>query len=283
MLSVSKKDVVVLSLCFLAGVFVSQHIIETNQPATFVTKQLVTWKNIFDEPLNPDTTDCRNLFDEPKLDEEFYSPNYLEHRRQFDATFKRITDAEKEKEKQKGSKVSVIEGHSGVLSHQSRLFHWLAGRPWVNTICETGFNAGHGTLQWLTGSDHAHVYSFDIGTHFYTHPMADYLNSTFPGRLHLTFGDSTETLPRFAASHPEVKCDVILVDGGHSHRVASGDLTNFRKLVNVERNVLVLDDINMEHVTTAWNEAQEYGLAVQRFSCTDQSRRSRSYVIGYYV
>ena len=169
------------------------------------------------------------------------------------------------------------------MSHQSRLFHWLAGRPWVNTICETGFNAGHGTLQWLTGSDHAHVYSFDIGSHYYTHPMADYLNSTFPGRFHLTFGDSLKTVPRFAAIHPEVKCDIILVDGGHSHSVAIGDLRNFRKLVNLERNVLVLDDINMPPVTTAWNEAQADGLTVQRFTCSDQGRRKRSYVVGYYV
>ena len=283
MFPVVKKNMAVLLLCFLAGALVSLTILRTNQPATLVTKRLVTWKNIFDEPLNPDTTDCRNLFAKPKLDEEFYSPNYLEHRRQFDATFKRITDAEKEKEKQKGFKHRVIEGHSGVLSHQSRLFHWLAGRPWVNTICETGFNAGHGTLQWLTGSDHAHVYSFDIGTHFYTHHMADYLNRTFPGRHHIIFGDSTKTMPRFAAIHPEVKCDVILVDGGHSHGVAIADLKNFRKFVKVERNVLVLDDINMEQVTTAWNDAQEYGLAVQRYSCTDQSKRRRSYVIGYYV
>ena len=73
--------------------------------------------------LNPDTTDCRNLFNKPKLDEVFYSPNYLEHRQQLDATLKRVTDAEKEK----GNKRNAIEGHSGGVSHESRLFHWLAG------------------------------------------------------------------------------------------------------------------------------------------------------------
>ena len=113
--------------------------------------------------------------------------------------------------------------------------------------------------------------------------MADYLNRTFPGRHHITFGDSTKTVSRFAAIHPEVKCDVILVDGGQSHSVAIGDLRNFRKLANVERNVLVLDDINLQPVTTAWIEAEAAGLTVQRFSCTDQSRRKRSYVVGYYV
>ena len=285
---VSRKNVVVFSLCLLAGVFVSQHILSKNQPTILVTKQQDTWKSIFDEPLNPDKTDCRNLFDKPKIDEDFYPPNYLKHRRQLNVTLKRITDAEKENSKSSGSewiegKSDRIEGNNGILSHQSRLFHWLAGRPWVNTICETGFNAGHGTLQWLTGSDHAHVYSFDIGTHYYTRPIAEYLNRTFPGRHHITFGDSTKTVPDFAARHSEVKCDIILVDGGHSHRVATADLKNFRKLVNFERNVLILDDINVEAITIAWNEAQASELAVQIFSCTDQSKRSRSYVIGYYV
>ena len=188
MFPTSKKHVIVLALCFLAGVFVGQHILRINQPATLVTNRPLTWKIIFDEPLNPDRTDCLTLFDKPKLDEDFYSPNYLEHRRQLGATLKRITDTEK----RKGNKRNVLEGHSGLYRYQSRLYHWLAGRPWVNTICETGFNAGHGTLQWLTGSDHAHVYSFDIGSHYYTRPMADYLNRTFPGRLHITFGDSTQ-------------------------------------------------------------------------------------------
>jgi len=274
----SKQHVIVMCLCFLAGVFVV-YILNTNQPVTLVTKRPVTWKSIFDEPLNPDKTDCLILFDKPKLDEDFYSPNYLKHRQQLDAELKCITDAEIEK----GNNPSGIEGNSGLYKYQSRLYHWLAGRPWVNTICETGFNAGHGTLQWLTGSDHAHVYSFDIGYHYYTRPMADYLNRTFPGRLHLTYGDSLMTVPRFADRHPEVKCDVILVDGGHSHSVAIGDLRNFRKLVNVERNVLVLDDTYMEPVSTAWIEAQAAGLTVQRFACTDKSTFNRSYVVGYYV
>ena len=113
--------------------------------------------------------------------------------------------------------------------------------------------------------------------------MADYLNRTFPGRFHITFGDSLKTVPRFAARHPEVKCDVILVDGGHTTNVAIGDLRNFRKLVNVERNVLVLDDINYPSLTTAWNQAQAAGLTVQRLCCTDQIARERSYVVGYYV
>lgn len=32
-------------------------------------------------------------------------------------------------------------------------------------------------------------------------------------------GPSARTLRSFARLHPEVKCDVLLVDGGHTHEV----------------------------------------------------------------
>ena len=264
------KNLAVVTACFVVGVFVCQHFLQTRRD---------TWKSIFDERLRPDTTDCLRLFDQPQADEDFYSATYLEQRRQFDATLRRVYEAEVDK----GSKRAHIGGNSGGAKHQSRLYYWLAGRPWVNTICETGFNAGHSTLQWLTGNDHAKVYSFDIGTHYYTRPMAAYLNRTFPGRFHLTIGDSLETVPRFAATRRDVKCDVIVVDGGHSHDVALGDLRNFRDFANVERNVLVVDDKDNAGVKPAWRETRTAGHAVERFACNDGSRRSRAYAVGYYV
>ena len=250
-----KKDLAVVTACIVVGVFVGQHFLKTSQSAPLGASRRDTWKGIFDEPLSPDTTDCLRLLDKPESDEDFYTATYLEQRRHFEATVKRIYEAELDK----GSKRTFIEGNSGGVRHQSRLYHWLAGRPWVNTICETGFNAGHSTLQWLTGSDHAKVYSFDIGSNYYIRPMADYLNRTFPGRLHLTIGNSLKTVPRFAASCRDVKCDVIVVDGGHSYDVALGDQRNFRDLANVERNVLVVDDKDADGVKSAWKETQTAG------------------------
>ena len=111
MYPVNKKDVIALSLCVLAGVFIGAHIVRTNnQPATLVTKRPTTWKGIFEEPLNPYRTDCLNLFDKPKLDKDFYSPNYLQHRRQLDALLKRITDPTNV---HTNARREVIEGNSG--------------------------------------------------------------------------------------------------------------------------------------------------------------------------
>ena len=279
MISGRKKDLAVVSACLVVGMFVGQHFLKTSQSPPLVTSRRDTWKSIFDEPLSPDTTDCLRLFDKPESDKDFFTATYLQQRRRFEANLKRISDGEKEK----GNKDTHVGGSSGGAKHQSRLYHWLAGRPWVNTICETGFNAGHSTLQWLTGSDHTKVYSFDIASHYYTRPMADYINRTFPGRFHLTIGDSLQTVPRFAASRRDVKCDVIVVDGGHSHDVALGDLRNFRDLANIERNVLVVDDKDIHGIKLAWKETLTAGLAAERFACNDGSRWSRAYAIGYYV
>ena len=112
--------------------------------------------------------------------------------------------------------------------------------------------------------------------------MADYLNRTFPCRLHLTIGSSLNTLPRFAAEHCDVKCDVIVVDGGHTLGVALGDIRNFRVLANVG-HVLLVDDTNNSQVRSAWKRVRSEGMVVQRFSCSDREVFQRKYAVGYYV
>lgn len=64
-----------------------------------------------------------------------------------------------------------------------RFYYELAQQPWVNIICETGFNAGHGAFQWLAASDESTtLYSFDICTHTYSAQMSSYMLNHFPGR-----------------------------------------------------------------------------------------------------
>ncbi|KAI0222922.1 hypothetical protein LSAT2_025812 [Lamellibrachia satsuma] len=273
---------------FFAGVFVGLHILDKNRlhPAPHLNIRYESWKSMFDDILHPDIANCRALFNKPEADEDFYPASYIERRRQFELKVTQVTGVAKEQRKRN---FTIVAGNSGGLNHQSRLYYWLAGRPWVNTICETGFNAGHSTLQWLAGNRYAKVYSFDTGYHSYMRPMADYLNRTFSGRLHLTVGDSLSTLPLFAADHLDVKCDVIVVDGGHSHKGALGDLRNMRSLANIKHNVILLDDFprygknNMMEISDAWNIMRTGGLVVDRYACTDPNDKTRGYVIGYYV
>lgn len=147
----------------------------------------------------------------------------------------------------------------------------LAQEPWVKTVCETGFNAGDSALRFLVLSD-AKVYDFDLGGLNYTKVAAAFLQEHFPGRLHVTWGDSTTMLPKFHKSRPEVKCDLAIVDGGHTHYVALADLKNFHPMVP-EKHVLFLDDSPCGSewcigVNQAWGEMREAG-------CVDQTLEHR--------
>ena len=137
-------------------------------------------------------------------------------------------------------KKETEEGNTGSLIEQTAVYFTLAKH--ANTVCEIGFNAGHSTLNWLTGNNHSTVYSFDLGAHRYSRPMAAYLQEQFPGRLHMTWGDSTVTLPTFIALNPQIKCDILIVDGGHTPEIAIQDIDNMRKMKNPNQNIMIFDD-----------------------------------------
>jgi hypothetical protein len=80
------------------------------------------------------------------------------------------------------------------LPTQYRVLHYLASRPHVRQICETGFNFGHSSFNFLTANTRTMVQSFDIGHHQYTGFMINYLTSLFPKRLSVELGDSKETV-----------------------------------------------------------------------------------------
>jgi len=87
-----------------------------------------------------------------------------------------------------------VEGYSHQLPTMFKAMHYVASRPIIKHICETGFNMGHSSFNFLTASKETIVHSFDLGNHGYAHSMAEYLNRTFGGRLFVQFGDSTKTV-----------------------------------------------------------------------------------------
>ena len=72
--------------------------------------------------------------------------------------------------------------------------------------------------------------------------MARHFESKYKDRFLITFGDSLESVPEFAKRHPEVKCDVLVVDGGHTFEIAFSDLMNLKPMANKHTNILILDD-----------------------------------------
>lgn len=161
----------------------------------------------------------------------------------------------------RGSREREIEGHSNMIKEARENINRLAATPGVETICEIGFNGGHGTLRWLLHSK-ARVYSFDLGEHDYSRPAAKWLSAKFPGRLEVIWGDSVKTLPEFIRCHPEIQCDLVFVDGGHSFEVAMADLESGAAMARPGNTTLVLvDDTHLFGVIGAWETMKSSGRA----------------------
>jgi len=155
-----------------------------------------------------------------------------------------------------GKSQERLEGHSGLLVIERKLYHALANISSVNHICEIGLNAGHSAAMWLLANKHATVTMFDMFSHKYTEFAVQYLTSkdaevkhglvNAPQRLRVVPGNSLLTLPTFAAENPHHRCDLLSVDGGHAHDIAVADIKNMRNLANTSFNVLLVDDTNCE-------------------------------------
>ena len=101
--------------------------------------------------------------------------------------------------------------------------------PEGGRYCEIGFNRGHSALLALSSSPTVEVHSFDLGnrgdgTGGPRQAVADCLNATFGGRLHMHWGDSQVTVP---ATSP-LGCSVVFIDGAHSGKAPEHDLRNMK-------------------------------------------------------
>ena len=143
----------------------------------------------------------------------------------------------------KGQRSRMRDGHSGQISEQTLFFVKLVNTSrFIKTVCETGFNAGHSSLSWLSGNPNTKVYSFDLGSFYYSRQMASFLQKQFPKRLTVIWGDSKVTIPTFVKENPRLKCDLIYIDGGHGYPEAKADLKNFQVMAK-SASLLLLDDV----------------------------------------
>lgn len=139
----------------------------------------------------------------------------------------------------------------------------LAARPGTRLICEVGFNCGFSSWAFLTASPDVLVWSFDLADYAYSAAAKAHVDELFPGRHTLIRGDSHFEIPAFVKANPELRFDVIFVDGDHTLEGARADLADLRALATAD-TVLVMDDIMPwrwygEGPTAAWQEAVEAG------------------------
>ena len=113
---------------------------------------------------------------------------------------------------------------------------------------------GHSALTYLFGaegvSDEIKVDYLGFSFPQHNHQMiAQEMKDTFgfAQRLSILWGDSTKFLPYYTGVEGKNqklnRCDIVIVDGGHSLEVATKDLENMRHLANKEHHVLIVDDL----------------------------------------
>lgn len=149
-----------------------------------------------------------------------------------------------------------VEGHSAQLIAERKVYMSIAQLPEVQTICEIGFNMGHSTSLWLLANPTARVYMFDMWSHDYSPIAAEFLRSgraaleyglkNVTERLTITRGSSLKTVLEFAELNPDVKCNILSVDGGHTYDIALQDIENMRRLAHPSFHVLFVDDTNCD-------------------------------------
>lgn len=174
-----------------------------------------------------------------------------------------------------------MEGHSSKEANpQTRLYDTWARSKDVKTICEIGFNAGHSALRFMAQGN-ATLYEFDMGQHKSSKVAAQFMKNHFGDRFTIVWGDSTKTVPQYTRDNPETKCDVVIVDGGHTVDVATADLVNMEAMA-AEKNTVALDDTKCtawwcEGPTKAWKAALEQGCV------KDSTLYSYSFNVGEYT
>lgn len=154
-------------------------------------------------------------------------------------------------EKRLGNASKKMEGHSGNLINERKVYTALARMSNVHRICEIGFNGGHSASLWLWANSNAEVVMFDLWEHDASPLGEKFLLSDearalgivdATSRLKIVKGNSLSTVTRFAAENPSTKCDLLSVDGGHSYEVALADVAHMHNLANPHFNTMLVDD-----------------------------------------
>jgi hypothetical protein len=134
----------------------------------------------------------------------------------------------------------------GFVKKMNVLAHY-ANDERVETICEVGFNVGHSAALMAIHNPKATFLEFDVFYHNYSALALSSLQDVFfPDRDFLGIaGDSTISVSRFARMFPERKCNLIMIDGGHTREILRQDINSFSQLANRSYHRVFVDDSTM--------------------------------------
>ncbi len=193
------------------------------------------------------------------------------------------------KEFYKANKIRVTEGFLQKEPRQVSKLIEICNYKRPKNILEIGFNGGYISEIFLENSN-ANVYSFDIGDHLHQYLKygKEFINTKYPNRHTLIFGDSRKTVPTFIKNNQHIKFDIIFINGNHDYPIVYTDIFNCKALAH-KTTVLVVNDVmdyelfEESHTigpTKAWKEfirtKKIKQLEVHEWS------KGRGMVLGYY-
>jgi predicted O-methyltransferase YrrM len=135
-----------------------------------------------------------------------------------------------------------FEGYSQQVTDQTKMLISLTNKPNINVL-EIGFNAGHSADTFLKNNSSLKLTSFDLGAYSYNKTAKRFIDSNYPERHTLIYGDSTKTIPDFINKNPYTTFDVVFIDGGHDYSIVKADMENCMRLSTKDTIVIVDDTI----------------------------------------
>jgi predicted O-methyltransferase YrrM len=136
--------------------------------------------------------------------------------------------------------VTIEEGASS--PEELQYLYETTRRHGILRVVEIGFHLGFSSYAFLKANKKTNVISFDIKSHPFVPAAKSIIDRKFPGRHSIIYGDSTKTVPEFAKENPNIKFDLIFIDGGHDYKIAEADLRNTRSLAHA-KTLVVMDDL----------------------------------------
>lgn len=95
-----------------------------------------------------------------------------------------------------------------------------------------------------------------------------FVDAKYPGRLFLSEGDSSWTVPEYLDKHPDLRCDLVHIDGGHFDFTPWNDIISLARVSHKDTIVLIDDTPSIADVARAVRVAEQEGI-LREISCSN--------------